>query len=392
MKFRALLIGIVAIAAITWWFLNQTVSLSTEKRFLSALHTLDQGRAPDPEQLNEIRLTINSLAENPESLEAAEILDAVVLLRGDRVESALRKLAELDQDGAQRSYILLYAGEALYKLQRYSEAARTLGVLVAEDADNLPARRWLSATFYDLGAFNAAIVELKEVIRLDPSDYRPHNLLGIMYEDFEQHAEAIKHFEIAASLVSDTVARDSIRLSLARARIALHEYPEAIELLEQVNASGQSCVLQARCLLATGMYQDALAKVKQAVDLGDDSWQRYLIQAEALEAAGESANALLVLQEAGEKFPNEAEVHYRLGLSLQKAGDVVAAKQRMEVWEQQRLLAARLTELNLQAIDNPYDAAVRIELAKTCEMLGRHELALMWRKAARSCESNSLIP
>lgn len=38
----------------------------------------------------------------------------------------------------------------------------------------------LGAVYYDLGANTAAISELQRVIALDPGDYRPHRLIGLI--------------------------------------------------------------------------------------------------------------------------------------------------------------------------------------------------------------------
>ena len=393
MKRAAFIVFLIIVAGLFARVTLHTAPLLLGERFSQALQDLDSGRV-DEKKLTEVSNTIQAfrVAAKPDSIQAAEVLDAVILLRGDRFESALRRLSKLDQNGSLRSHILLYAGESLYRLQRYSEAARALAVVVTEEPDNLPAHRWLSATYYDLGAYNAAIIELNHVIRLDPSDFRPHRLLGIMYEDFEQHGEAVTHFTKALSLTTDRSIQQSMLLDLSRARIALNQFDEAIVHLEKVEICGMSCVLKARCLLNLGPLMDAEAQIQLAADLNEQTAERYLIEAELYEALGQSDRALSALKTAAEKFPFDAEVRYRLALGLKKNGSSEEAEQQMAVWQANKDLSARLTELNLQAIEDPDDAAVRQQLALVCEKLGKKELAMMWRAAAESCKSASLLP
>ena len=45
----------------------------------------------------------------------------------------------------------------------------------------------------------------------------------------------------------------------------------------------------------------------------------------------------------------------------------------------------RLTKLNIEAIRNPNDAAIRDSLAEICKKLGKQDLSIMWRRAAEAC-------
>lgn len=379
-----LLTVFVAIAAIVFFF--ATRGQSESQVFEQTLASVDAGR------LSGLATAEKQLRQNPEWKDAAELLDAVVLLRGDRPESALRTLAALDQNGPLRHHILLYGGEALYRLGRFSEAARSLGVVVAEDKDNLPAHRWLSATFYDLGAFDAAIIELKHIIRLDPSDYRPHHLLSLMYHDFGQHAEVIDHCETALRLASPDEIAVEIRLRLVESRIALHEYEAALKILHQVPESGRSLLLGASCQWNLGHADSAQQILEKAKQSGEDSAALLLLESEILNQQGHSEQSVARLRDGIRRFPNDAELRYQLGLALKESGHDEEAAEQMAFWENKKALATRLTELNLIAIGAPYDAQVREELARVCEQLGRTELARMWAAAAESCRGEKPAP
>jgi thioredoxin-like negative regulator of GroEL len=53
--------------------------------------------------------------------------------------------------------------------------------------------------------------------------------------------------------------------------------------------------------------------------------------------------------------------------------------------DQTRARLDQLTDLNRQAMRNPWDADVRRRLAEVCEQIGRPDLAAMWRSAADAC-------
>ncbi len=356
---------------------------SGRKLFESCLADLETGESSG------VRRIAGKLRNHPSSVELAEILDAVLCLRAKYPESALRILAALNQEGPARTEILRYGGEALYASGRFAEAARTLAVVVSENPDNIEAIRWLSASYYDLGAFDAAIVQLQSVIRLDPTDFRPHHLLGVIYSDFEQYAEAIDHFTIALNLKPFDEQSREIRLGLAEAHVASHDYEAALKILKDVGASGRADVVRASCFRNQGKYSEAVAALQEAKTAGEISLPYFLLCCDLLEDQGAWEDAVLTLQSAIELYPGEAELRYRLALALRKAGHESEAAAEMAVWESKRLLAGRLTELNLQAISDPYDPEVRDELAAVCQQLGKKELATMWKAAAESCRMST---
>ncbi len=160
----AVLLALGAAATAAFVFRSDSsASLTAEQRYQQTLSELKAGNA---EGVGE---AIRVLGQTSGFEQHATLLEAVLLLRGNRVESALSTLAGLDQEGPLRHEILLAAGEALNRLQRYGEAELALTVVAREQPDNVDGHRWLGATYYDLGAFDGAIVELNHVVRLAPT-------------------------------------------------------------------------------------------------------------------------------------------------------------------------------------------------------------------------------
>lgn len=341
--------------------------------------------AADNGDLSTVAPAVRRLRNSKTESAQADVLEAILLLRGGRVEKALSLLAGVDQEGPLRHIVMQYAGESLHRLQRLGEAARILEVLVREQPDNVEAHRWLGATWYDLGAYNAAIVELEAVVRLAPDDYRPHHLLGIMYADFEQHAESIREFTAALKGAADPQLRDSMLLELAKAHAALHEYQQATACLDQASESGTAARLRAVCLLADGQPEQADEQIRRAKQLGEESPELAVLESELLEQQGSIAQAESVLQQAILKWPAWAGLYYRLGNVQKQLGQDQQAAATLQTWQKYRDLATELTQLNLKAIAEPFNAEIRDRLAVVCQELQKPELAEMWKTAAEAC-------
>ena len=345
--------------------------------------------AADAGDLDVVTPAIRRYRAQTDGKPSADLLEAILLLRGGRLEKSLSLLANIDQEGPLRHLVMRFAGECLHRLQRLGEAARILEVLVREQPDNVEAHRWLGATWYDLGAYNAAIAELEAVTRLAPEDYRPHHLLGIMYADFEQHAESIREFTAALKGAQDPALRDSMLLELAKAHAALHEYPQASKCLDQAAESGTAARLRAVCLLAEGRPEEATEQVQRAKTLGEDSPELAVLESELLEQQGTATAAEAVLQQAIRRWPAWAGLYYRLGNVQKQLGQDQQANATLQTWQKYRDLASELTQLNLKAIEEPFNAEIRDRLAVICTELQKPELAEMWKTAAAACRQGT---
>jgi tetratricopeptide (TPR) repeat protein len=93
-----------------------------------------------------------------------------------------------------------------------------------------------------------------------------------------------------------------------------------------------------------------------------------------------------VLEQALSANPHDRLAREGLRRAYQSLGrSADAAEQPRKLAESDALYAA-LTALTHEAMERPWDAAVRLKLAETCDRLRKPELAAMWRKAARTAE------
>ncbi|MBL8811111.1 MAG: hypothetical protein JNM43_13115, partial [Planctomycetaceae bacterium] len=233
------------------------------------------------------------------------------------------------------------------------------------------------------------IVELKEVVRLAPNDFRPHYLLAIMYSDFEQHTDAIQQATDALTKGATENVRKDLLLVTARSQIALLQFDEALEKLEQVPACGEEALLRARCLIAKGDATTVPSLIERAKQELGETPELALLECDFLEQENHPEEAATRLDATLQKFSTNAELLYRSSLLHKQLGHNDLAAQRLADWEVYRDLSTELTLLNLKAIQAPFDAEVRDRLAEICTKLNKPELATMWREAANACREKS---
>ena len=369
-----LIIGVAGAAALV-----SVCRTSPEKAFDQALAALERGDVTGVEGW----LTV--LDRHPQYSEHARLLDGLIFLRGHRLDAALARFYPPPKSGALRPYFLLYAAQALHESNQLVQAEVLLRSLSTEYPRHVEARRWLGIVYYDLGAFDAAIIELTLLSELSPSDYRPYRLIGLMQHDFEQDTDAILSYQRALERSPPPAVYQEILRELAESFVNLRRYEEASRVLQQAVPTAAVLALSGQCAWSLGHVDEALAQVSQARQFDSNDRRLLLLEAEMKSAAGDLPGALEILRRALEKHAHDAETRYRYALALKESGFAREAEEEMVRWNQAKELAVKLTELNFKALGDPHDASVRDKLAEVCQSLGKDELAAMWRRAADAC-------
>jgi tetratricopeptide (TPR) repeat protein len=379
---RVALTAIPVVALALYIARHSLPSATPEQLFDRGLAALNQ------QDYAAVRNTIQQLESRQPKTEYPDLLQAAFQLRTNSPEAALRTLLKLDHNGPLRHQVLLLSGEALYRLGRLREARNALSTLVKETPDSADAHRWLASTWYDLGANIPAIHHLTEVTRLAPDDYRPHWLMGIMYRDFENFPEAIRHLTAAWERNPPPDARDLVGFYLSRSLQADHQYDAALKYLKQCRATPPILVETARAEFSL-TRPEAAERILKECPIPDDELagiDYFLLYGELLEARGQQAEAAEKYAAGTQRFPFDEDLQYRLAISLKALGKTAEAEIEMAVWNKKNDLKKRLVDLNKIASEQPNNAAVRRELAEVCRQMQRPQLAAMWAAAAEACE------
>lgn len=341
-----------------------------------------------------VRRSLEALESQSPPTEYARLLQAAFQLRSNSPQNALRTLLSLNLNGPLRQDILLLSGEAFYRAGQLADARQALSLLVAEAPDAVDAHRWLASTWYDLGANIPAIHHLTEVTRLAPEDYRPHWLMGVMYRDFENFPEAIKHLKAAWERNPPHDVRNLVGVYLSRSLQADHQYQAALEILKQCEPTPSVQVETARAEFSL-TRPEAAEHLLQNVAIPEEEQSGidyFLLYGEILEARGAQQQAVDKYAAGAARYPFDEDLQYRLALALKAVGEASRSAAAMAEWNRRNELKKQLVELNKTASEQPDNAAVRWELAEICRRMNRPQLAAMWSAAAAACESQPRRP
>lgn len=180
----------------------------------------------------------------------------------------------------------LYLGKTLFRQDRYDEAADEFIQILRVNDSHMEAHYSLGLAYLFQGSnLHKAIEEFHAVLAKFPDDSRTQYFLASAYEKDGQQAKAFDTFK--------TIQKDSDLFTSARTRMALilkgdHRITEAIEL------------------------------IMETIAVTDDEADLYGLLASLYDAKGELAVAEKTLIDAITRFPNDIDLHYKLGIIYEK--------------------------------------------------------------------------
>jgi tetratricopeptide (TPR) repeat protein len=387
-KSALVVLVVLVIACGGWLWLREPEAVPADKLFREALTALDEGRV---DNIEVAQAALDRFEADRRYWRHLAVLNAVIHLRRDEPQEAYRELADEPMDSPVREYVLLYVGEALYRMNQLGQAQQVFEQLLADYPDNTKAVKWLGAVYYDLGAYDAAITQLVRATELKPEEYGPWHLLGVMYNDFEATEDAVTHLTEALKRDPPAGVRRNITHELAAALIDDRQYDQALQTFDPSDTSATAHALRARAYWSLSQSEPAAKELALAEQQDASLLDVRKLRAEILEHEGRAEDAIELLRDILQEAPDSLETRYQLAIALKQAGQTEEAEQHLQTWQQQRTLADELIEKNLQAVSDPSDAEVRDRLAEICRKLGRDELALMWERAAAACRQRAAL-
>lgn len=327
---------------------------------------------------------VTALEGDPRYGRELQLFRGVQLLRSGEPALALQTFAQVKPEGSLRVPLLLHVGQALYRTGRLTDAERVFRQVDFENARVPSAHRWLVTIYHDLGAMRSALVELEKVAALEPDDFFAYRLMGLMYvKDFQKPKEAVAEYRKALARNPTPDQIQAIRTELAEALLFLNDYAGALEVLDGAEKDAQVLGLQADCRWNMSETQEAARLLEQARRLNpDERVVLYLTGRFAIEE-GRPEAALGPLQSLLERDPHDTQTRYQLSQAYRQAGNQAAATAELERMNASKALTEKLGPMFEQATLRPTDPAIRDELAEMCDKLGKHDLARIWRRAAK---------
>ena len=314
---------------------------------------------------------------------------ARALVKQKRLNDALPLLHKSAANSELRAPSLTLAGELLFALGNAETAEELLLAAQATDPELPRAYQLLSVWYYDIGAMDDALEQLKGLSRVLPEDPRPWRMRGLILKDFERHGEAIPVYEEALKLGLSASVQNEVRLELAECLLAARAPQKALEILKQATDSSTKNSLLADCWFSLGDERKAQSALEQSLEADPSNSRSLMLKATRAREKGNIQLARTTLESAVAAHPHDFDFRFHLMTAYNALGEKDKAREQQKEMTKLRNLRTQFTALHHQAMSNPKDASLRIELAKTAMELGQADLAESWFRAALSLDPSS---
>ncbi len=299
-----------------------------------------------------------ALALAPDYLEP-RVTRAGLLIDLGRVDEAERELAEIarltqlePRVSYMRALIATRRGDRIATKAALEEAIQLLDALPAAVLANNKQMLLLSAlAHYNLGNRETASDRLNTHLRRYPGDAAGAKLLARLHLDMGRHASAAALLEPLRRRSPDDPRVLSL---LAATYMQQGNYSAAVELLDQaVRTSDGAADILAELgigLAASGRIDEAVAQLRQAWEQDRKQTRTGMVLATLYLRAGQSAQALELLDVVARNEPSNLSVLNMLGVARVAAGDPAGGRRAYEQVLAQSP-ANQVAILNLSALD-----------------------------------------
>jgi serine/threonine protein kinase/Flp pilus assembly protein TadD len=180
----------------------------------------------------------------------------------------------------------------------------------------------LGITYQRQGNLDAAIVELKEALRLDPNDANAHHALGAIYADQGKIDAAIGEYKEALRLdPNDTGMHCNLGNAYrekSNLNAAAEEYQEALRI-DNNNAVAHNNL--GVVWFDQEKIDDAISEHKKAIELNPNDASAHYNLGRAYTLQRNFDSAIDEFQEALKIEPRDASTHFMLGLAYDQQGN-----------------------------------------------------------------------
>jgi len=350
-----------------------------------ALRALDNG---DRETAAAIR---QRLEGHPQYGVLARAIEANVLAQQGARETALRQAEAISRVPVMRAEAYVIAGRVFHEDGNWTQAIGAYRDALESHPNNVRAHRWLGVIYHDAGAMRLAVEHLRKVAALDPKDFRSLRLAGLIHHDYQNFEEAVVDYYAVLARQPPAGMETEVRVELADSLRELRRIDEALELLAACDDDAAVLTARAACWEAQGELAEAEAAAQQAVKEAPEDPEALFVYGRILLLQREFAAAIEVLQRAVEADPSDHEPRFLLGRALLQSGRTEEGQAELARSKELKQIFLEMAELHLEAIEQPQDAGVRLQLAEHAEQLGRPQIARGWYEAALGLDPGSEV-
>jgi tetratricopeptide (TPR) repeat protein len=307
--------------------------------------------------------------------------------------AALNRLEDFETRGDPPSpgYLraTLLAGQCLVNLGQFQEAERAFRFVAEERPREPDAHRGLALVYHQVIAISAEEYYLAKVAELDPGDTKALGLLMAYHLDR-------KRFDMAEDDAREGLKRNpppeqaaGFKEGLTEALIGLNRFADGLAVAPTDDTPiAQS--LRAECLRNLSRRREAANEVRAglaAKEIDPKARIRLLTEDGWLRAeSGDDDGAVKSFAAVVAADEHNLGARLQLSLALRRLGQSDRADAEEAKFKASEEGVKGLSELNKQAGDRPWDAALRRELANAYRKMNLPAMADFWLRAAEACE------
>ena len=363
--------------------------LTSEQHFEAALDALHQRHIPD------VITHRNALLTLPAQDDRISVLNAFIALTVDNLTVATEHLKELQDsvDPMITTYHYYIAGELLFKQKQYGNSLQTLdaAIKLSEKTERklVPAYQLMASIYYDLGNMQRAMEAATVVSTLDPNNARIFRFMGMVQQDYEQWQDSLLAYQRYIELDPFGDLRETVIISMAEVHIKLRQFNQALTQLNQVIVTPRIYALRASCHYNLGDVQDAFVALNNALSRDPAQHEAILLKGTIQVQDRSYKTAVDTFVSGLRYYPRDDVFMYKLSEAYRGLGDEAKAEEMSLKSTTLRTKRERFSKLNVDVIGEPANTAMRLELGKLAEEIGKPELAVTWYQAVLTIDSQN---
>lgn len=326
---------------------------------------------------------------HPQFRPLATAIQALQMVKQGQLDQALTLAEELTTLKVMQPEAFVIAGEVFHKQNRLTEATNAFSNAITQNPQHVRAHMWIGAVYYDTGAMGLANEHLRKAAALDPTEVNALLLSARIHQDYEQYDEAVIDYRQVLDRMTAEEKKLPVRVKLAECLSELRKLDEALEVLMPCATVPAVTARRAAIAEAKGEFEQAekLSREVLSVNPGNQVAGMVLGRISLTERKWKQAQE--VLEPLVNASPFDHEPRLLLGRALVGGGDTAAGQTQIKQATELKDAFLKFAKLHEEAIRLPEDAALRIELGKLAETLGKPDLARTWFKAALGLDANN---
>ncbi|MBT4694908.1 MAG: tetratricopeptide repeat protein [Planctomycetaceae bacterium] len=363
--------------------------LTSEQHFQAALDALHQRHIPD------VITHRNALLLLPEQDDRVSVLNAFIALTVDNLIATADHLKELQDsdDPMITTYLYYIAGELAFKQKQYVDSLQALNAAIemSEQAKRklVPAYQLMASIYYDLGNMQQSMESATIVSNLDPNNARIFRFMGMVQQDYEQWQDSLIAYKRYLELDPFGDLRETVIISMAEVHIKLRQFTQALTQLNRVRVTPRIYALRASCHYNLGDAQDAFDALNNALTRDPAQHEAILLKG-TIEVQDRSyTKAVNTLVSGLRYYPRDDVFMYKLSEAYRGLGDETKAEELAVQSKTLRTKRERFSKLNVDVIGEPTNIAMRLELGKLAEEIGKPEIAVTWYQAILTIDAQN---